>query len=326
MSETLLTCLEDPAQLWARRVCLDPVSKDLRGEMRLLDRERQECDDRCLTLKTDHVLKLEVLSHERCDSEVGRRLDGTLFVRRLVTALAGGTGEGRGLHTGAFRWVGDGVLVEGRLSGMTNVGTHREPAFRDCQVCHDPGYMEGRLCGRVLRSKDEKLVGCEVTAAYRLRFEHSEGFEDTRVEGTLEGLVVCSCGKDGGCLDLASFPVGSHANPWTVGGHTFTVSDHTGTPTASTEVLTWGTTTGLNAGYHTRIDLGAPATTGIDITLAHFASPATVTALDGTGAVVDVATMTVAGSPETLHLSGAITTLVVEPPNDETLILQVCVR
>ncbi len=324
MSEVLTTCLEDPRQLWTQRVCLDPVSKNLRGELRLLDRERQECGDRCLTLKTDHMLKLEVMSHERCDSETGRRLDGTLFVRRLVTALSGGTGEGRGLHTGAFRWVGDGVLVEGTLSGMTNVGTHREPVFRDCQECHDPGYMEGRLCGRVLRSKDERLVGCRVTAAYRLRFDPSEGFQDTGVEGTLEGLVVCACGG-GECLNLASFPPASHPNPWTVGGHTFTVSDHTGTPTPDANVVTWGGTTGLNAGFGTRIDLGTPATTGVDLTLVHFASPATVTAYDASGTAVDTETMTVGGTPETLHLTGAITTLVVTPPNDETLILEVCV-
>jgi hypothetical protein len=32
---------------------------------------RQECEEpRCLTLKTDHLLKLEVHSHEPCDSEL----------------------------------------------------------------------------------------------------------------------------------------------------------------------------------------------------------------------------------------------------------------
>jgi hypothetical protein len=319
----LLMCLEDPPQLWKQRVCLEAVSKNLRGDLRLLDRERQECGDRCLTLKTDHMLKLEVSTHERCDSDVGRQLDGTLFVRRLITALADGRPEGRGLHTGAFRWVGAGVLVEGRMSGMTNVGTHRAPPFAECQVCDERGYMEGRLCGRILRSGDERLVGCTVTAAYRLRFDPGEA-GDSSVEGTLEGLVVCACGA-GACLNLASFPAGAHANPWSVGGHTFAVSDHTGAPTASADVVTWGGSTGLNASYSTKIELAAPSTSGVDITLVHFASPATVTAYDAAGTVVDAATMTVAGAPETLHLTGAIATVVVAPPNNETLILEICV-
>lgn len=323
---TLQTCLDDPRTIWKERVCLEPVSKDLRGELKLLDREREECGGpRCLTLKTDHLLKVDLRSHEPCDSRLGQLLDGTLLVRRLITALADGTGEGRGMHAGDFRWFGDGFRIEGRLAGMTNVGTHREPVFRDCQTCHDPGYMEGRLCGRVVRAKDENLVGCQVTAAYRLRFDPSQGFKDTGVQGTLEGLVVCRCGgRDGGCLELSSFPEGSHANPWAVGGYTFDVRDYSGAPTPTVDVLSMGAETGLNVSYETKIELATPTTTGLDITVVHYASPATVTAYDGSGSVVDSATMSVAGTPETLHLTGAIATLLVAAPNNETLILEIC--
>lgn len=322
---TLQPCLEDPRTLWEERVCLEPVSKDLRGELKLLDRERQECDEpRCLTLKTDHLLRVDLRSHEPCDSKLGQLLDGTLLVRRLITALADGTGQGRGLHAGDFRWFGDGFRIEGRLAGMTNVGTHREPAFRDCQQCHDPGYMEGRLCGRVVRAKEEHLVGCQVTAAYRLRFDPSEGFEDSGVEGTLEGLVVCRCGG-GACVELSTFPQGSHANPWTVPGYTFDVRDHTGTPTPTVDVQSMGgAEVGVNVSYETKIELATPTTSGLDITLVHYASPAVVTAFDSSGAVVDSATMVISGTPETLHLSGAIATLVVAAPNNETLILEIC--
>ena len=325
MSDRTFGCLDDPRALWNRRVCLSPVSKNLRGELRLLERERQDCEElRCRTLKTDHLLRVDVTAHEPCDSEVGGLLDGELFVRRLISALSDGTGEGRGLHTGEFRWVGAGALVEGSLSGMTNVGTHREPVFDPCQPCHAPGYMEGRLCGRIVRAKDDRLVGCAVTAAYRIRFDPSEGFQSTGVEGTLEGLVVCPCDKDD-CLDLTGFPEGSHANPWVIGGHTFHVRDHTGTTMPSADVVTWGGSNGLNAGWDTKVTLGAPAG-NVDITLVHFASAATVTAYDAGANAVDSATMTVAGAPETLHLAGAgITTLVVKAPQDETLILEVCV-
>ena len=322
----VLACLEDPRQLWTREVCLAAVSKNLRGDLRLLDREREECEKpECRTLKTDHGLKVEVRSHEPCDSEAGRQLDGTLFVRRLIHALADGTGEGRGLHTGAFRWVGAQVAIEGRMSGVTNVGTHRQPVFQACQECDDRGYMEGRLCGRVVRARDERLVGCEVTAAYRILFDPSEGFQDTGVQGTLEGVLVCACGTDQ-CLDLSSFPVATHANPWTVGGYTVEVRDYTGAPTPTTEVTTWGGYTGLNISFETRIELASAAGAGVDLTLVHFATPATVTGYDTTGALVDSAVMTVAGTPETLSLSGAITTIVVTAPQNETLLLEICAR
>jgi hypothetical protein len=324
MSNHASGCLDDARELWEQRVCLEPVSKDFRGELRLLDRERQECEEpRCLTLKTDHLLKVEVQSHEPCDSELGRLLDGTLVVRRLVHVLADGTGEGRGLHTGEFQWVGNGVRVAGDLSGMTNVGTHRQPVFDPCQECRAPGYMEGRLCGRVVRAEDRRLVGCQVTAAYRLLFDASEGFQDTGVRGTLEGLVVCSCGT-GKCLDFTGFPVGSHANPWSVGGHLFSVVDANGTPTATADVITLGGFTGLHAGFQTKVTLAASAST-VDITLVHFAQPATVTAFDANATAIASATMTIQAAPETLHLAGAdITTLLVNAPGDETLILELC--
>lgn len=317
-------CLDDARRLWNQRVCLEPVSKNLRGELRLLDRERQQCEESdCRTLKTDHMLKVEVHSHEPCDSDVGRLLDGVLFVRRLVSAMSDGTGEGRGLHTGEFRWVGADFRIEGHLSGMTNVGTHREPVFQACQECHAPGHMEGRLCGRIVKAKDKRLVGCQVTAGYRLHFDPSEGFQDTGIEGTLEGLVVCPCAK-GGCVSFTEFPEMSHPNPWTIGGHAFEVRDHTGTPTPTADVVTWGGSTGLNAGFETKIGLAAPAA-GVDITLVHFATAATVTAYDASAVAVDSATMTVAGAPETFHLAGpGIVTLVVVAPQNETLILEVC--
>jgi hypothetical protein len=117
----------------------------------------------------------------------------------------------------------------------------------------------------------------------------------------------------------------AHANPWTVSGHTFHVLDHTGTPTATADVVTWGGVTGLNASFQTRISLPAPTTT-VDITLAHFSTPATVTALDAGGTTIDVETMSVGGGiPQTLQLTGGtIETLIVEAPQNETLILEIC--
>jgi hypothetical protein len=318
-------CLDDARRLWDERVCLRPVSKDVRGDLRLWHRELQTCDDEdCRTLKTDHGLKLEVHAHEPCDSRASGLLDGVLVVRRLVTAFVDGSGENRGVHTGAFDWVGSDARVRGTLSGTTNVGTHREPAFDPCQECHASGYMEGRLCGRIVKARDDRLRGCRVAASYRLRFDPSQGATDSAVTGTIEGLIVCACDTQE-CVDLTGFPVMSHANPWVVGSLTFLVHDFSGAPTATADVVTWGAFTGLNAGFETRIALASPAEE-VDVTLVHFAAPATVVALDGAGGVVDTETMTAAGGvAETLHLSGGgIEALTVTAPQDETLILQIC--
>ena len=319
-------CLEDPRELWEKRICLAEISKDARGELRLLDRELEVCEERdCRTLKTDHMLKVEVVAHHPCDSAVSAPLDGVLYVRRLITAFLDGSGENRGLHTGVFMWAGASARVEGTLSGVTNVGTHRQPVFDPCQECRAPGFMEGRLCGRIVKAEDDRLVGCNVTAAYRFRFDASQGGQDTAIAGTIEGLVVCPCKKDN-CLDLTGFPAMAHPNPWRDDRYTFQVFDHTGTLTATADVVTWGAFTGLNASFRTQIFVSPSAS--VDITLVHFAAPATVTALDGDGTTLDTATMSVAaGAPETLHLSGVtIESLELKAPSNETLILEVCAQ
>jgi hypothetical protein len=167
-------------------------------------------------------------------------------------------------------------------------------------------------------------MDCNVVGSYRFLFDASEGGQDTGISGTIEALVLCPCAKRS-CVEFSRFPVMAHTNPWTVSGHTFTVLDHTGTPTATADVVTGGGVTGLNAGFQTRIALAGP-TSSADITLVHFAAGATVTALDGGGATVDVDTMSAAGGvPETLQLSGsAIESLIVEAPSNETLIIELC--
>ncbi|MGH1493405.1 MAG: hypothetical protein ACRBK7_29075 [Acidimicrobiales bacterium] len=319
--------LDDARRLWKERLCLEPVSKNMKGRLELLNRERQECEKpKCLTLKTDHLLRLEVESNEPCDSEIGKELDGRLAIRELVHALHDGTGLGRGPHTGQFVWVGNSIEVRGEMSGMTNVGTHREPVFDPCQKCHNPGVMEGRLCGRITRSKYPELIGCRVVAAYRLRFDPSEGFQDTQVEGTLEGVVVCTC-EEGKCIDFTTFPEGVHSNAWDVNGCRFHVLDHSGAPTPNTEVTAMGGgVSGLNAGYLTRIALPAPATT-VRITVINYSTPPTIIALDSGGLQVDSALVAAAGVPETIELNAAeINEVHVRSPQNETLILEFCVE
>ena len=190
------TCHASPAELLAAEVFLFELSKDLEGELSEPEGRMHVCpEDDCRTLTTDQELELRLNSHD-CDSEVGRLFDGRLRSPDLVTLYVDGDGNRRGMHTGTFTWRSSAGLVQGTLSGLTNEGTHRPPAFGECQKCGDTGVMEGRLCGRLLRAAEPRLAGAEVVAAYRLRFDSSREGGRGGVRGTLEGLVVRACAPE----------------------------------------------------------------------------------------------------------------------------------
>jgi hypothetical protein len=188
-------CPDAPQHILRRKVCLNAASKDVKGRLKLLNGERQHCDESgCKTLKTVHGLKVQVRRHAPCDSKAARPLDGTLVVEKLATVFEQ-TGFGRGMHAGDFVLQGRlGVVVRGRLSGMTNVGTHRRPHLEGCQKCRAPGMMEGRLCGRIEEAKDPALKGCDVFGTYRLRFEPTADGGSGTIVGAFEGVIVCPCG------------------------------------------------------------------------------------------------------------------------------------
>jgi hypothetical protein len=187
-------CLDDPATILQKEWCLSALSKDLTGDLKLGDSKAHQCHTPpCKTLKTVHVLKLKVVGHAPCDSAPAKALDGALTVDRLVTVFDQ-DGQHRGFHAGDFTWSGAGGLqVTGRMSGVTNAGTHRLPAFKDCQKCDDRGVMEGRICGQIVSPNNPPLNGCQVMAAYRIRFDTSATGGTGAVSGTLEGVIICSC-------------------------------------------------------------------------------------------------------------------------------------
>lgn len=187
-------CPDDPPTMLRQTVCLAALSKDLQGRLRLRSSKRQACRvPECVTLKVVHQLLLKPTPHRPCDSPAAKAFDGPIEVARLVTVFDQ-DGNHRGFHAGDFTWSGSGGLkVAGRLSGVTNVGTHRAPAFRTCQRCSELGVMEGRLCGQVVQTRDPALKGCQVIAAYRLRFDPSRQGGSGAVRGTLEGVIVCPC-------------------------------------------------------------------------------------------------------------------------------------
>ena len=188
------TCFDEPLKLYRTTLCLSALSKNMEGRLDLRDRDVQRCGEpECKTLKTLHGLELEVGSHKPCDSKLGARLNGRLIVKEFVTAFEDADGEKRGVHAGDFVWEGPGVRVEGRMSGITNAGTHRDPVFDPCQKCHDPGYIEGRLCGSVTASRSPDLEGCYVVGTYRFKYDPSSGGGEGGIVGTFEGSLLCPC-------------------------------------------------------------------------------------------------------------------------------------
>jgi hypothetical protein len=188
-------CAEGSRDILEREICLSALSKNLKGELRPLQHERERCAKlRCVTLKTIHFLQLKVNTNQPCDSQTGRLLDGVLSVRNLATAFEGGDGTRRGVHEGDFIWKGSAITAVGTLSGITNAGTHREPIFKPCQTCDAKGFMEGRFCGTIRKAARRQLVGCQVIGTYRFHFDpnRTEGGQGG-IGGTLEGEIVCAC-------------------------------------------------------------------------------------------------------------------------------------
>ena len=310
-----------------RIVCLSELSKDIEGELRLVEAEREKCPDlNCVTLETVHQLDLKVVAHD-CDSEAGKLLDGRLNSGQLVHKYKDGDGNRRGVHEGPFRWRGVGALAVGTLQGITNAGTHRPPAFKECQRCDDRGVMEGMLLGTIIRAKDRRLVGCEVRAAYRLRFDPSSDGGSGGVRGTLEGAIVCDCPRQPPrtCIDLSALP-GAGPNPRIVQGVGFTVYDFSGAPVLNTQIRTMGSGfTGLDVGFTTEVKLPVPCT-AVEATLVTFAQPAQLEAFEADGTSAGAVSMTVGqGVAETLRITGtAIDRAVITAKQNETLLLRFC--
>jgi hypothetical protein len=188
-------CKPGSRDLLERTVCLSALSKNLKGELRPLQHERERCAKlRCVTLKTLHFVRLKVNTNRPCDSRTGVLMDGELTIRDLATAFEGGDGTKRGVHEGNFIWKGRSLVAVGTLSGITNAGTHRKPPFDACQTCDAKGFMEGRFCGTIQKSERPQLRGCQVTGTYRFHFKptRAEGGQGG-IAGTMEGDIVCPC-------------------------------------------------------------------------------------------------------------------------------------
>jgi hypothetical protein len=184
-------CFDDPKAILEKEFCLSAVSKDLKGDLKLGDPREHKCSQpECKTIRTVNFMKVKVVA-TLCDSPAARPLNGTLTVD-LITAYDT-DGNHRGFHAGDFTLAGAaGLIVKGRMSGVTNEGSHRLP-IKSCQKCGDIGIMEGRLCGAVVDPGKSRLRDCQVIAAYRIKFDPSIVGAKGVAVGTLEGVLICPC-------------------------------------------------------------------------------------------------------------------------------------
>ena len=187
-------CWDDPQKVYEQPACLFALSKNLRGNLEVQDRQNRGCDEpTCSSLRWMTTLDAE-LSTFACDHPEVVSLDGRLQVRRLAFAFAGAESAYRGLHSGDFEWrTPVGLITRGRMSGTVNAGTHRGPVFPSCEQCHEPGFLLGRLCGRIVEAPPThgQLLGAYVLASYRISFDVGGG---GTIHGTLEGAVTQTCG------------------------------------------------------------------------------------------------------------------------------------
>ncbi len=186
-------CLDDPATIFKQKMCVNAVSKNFKGTIKLIQKDEQKCaKPECRTLKTIHVLKTSGGSNSPCDSKLGKLLTGGLSIERLVTAFDQ-DGTGRGFHAGDFVWKTASFTLEGRISGVTNAGTHRLPIFKDCQPCNARGFMEGRICGQIVETNKPELKGCHLIGTYRMQFDPTATGPSGAGAGTIEAVLVCPC-------------------------------------------------------------------------------------------------------------------------------------
>jgi hypothetical protein len=321
-----IDCGFGPDDLRRETVCLAAVSKDAEGELLAIDAERKDCPEQdCRSLATLHAIKARITAHD-CDSEKSKALlDGVLVVRQLATVFADGSGLERGVHAGDFLWRGAGVVVQGRLQGITNAGLNRKPLKQACEECRMPGVMIGRLCGAVVRSADPTLMGALVTAVYRFEYDpNDEGGAGTLL-GVVEGALMQVCSPRSACVDFSLLATGP--NPRVEQGHTFEVFDQNGAPVPRTDILRWGAITGMQVAFRTTVDLAAPAD-AVRLTFGIFARPGVVSAFDASGGLITQ--VPIAGPqnvPVQVVVPGpGIARLEIDCPSDEHLLVELCVE
>jgi hypothetical protein len=192
----MATCFDDPTRVFEDSICVLSVSKDLKGELRPPKHRAHDCTDhQCKSFQTIGEMKATIHTDPPCDSERARMLDGTLVVRNWATAYDTDI-KLRGVHAGDFTWLGRGIELSGRMSGITNAGILRAPVFQPAaETCLEPRVMVGRMCGSVVKAPEglAYLEHANIVAVYRFLLVDPHPNTPTAFKGTLEGALIPSC-------------------------------------------------------------------------------------------------------------------------------------
>jgi hypothetical protein len=179
--------------------CLHDVSKDLNGQMLVLDSVLKSCaNPGCepLTLVQHVVLRV---GSAQCDSTLfGAVLDGSMRIGDLTTVFTGPGEHLRGMHAGNFYWkLNGGGAIWGTVEGITNAGTARPPIFPKCQGCEDcrqDGLLTGKLFATGSGVPGIPVPDFNVEAVYRLSWDPMANVGgDAPAVGTLEGVLIMPC-------------------------------------------------------------------------------------------------------------------------------------
>jgi hypothetical protein len=187
----------DARTLISNSYCLQEISKDLQGEVTVLDRIQKTCGNpTCDTLTLIQHVHL-VQNPAQCDSELGRVLNGEIQVLNLTTVFTGLQEILRGVHAADFYWKpsAGGSIGPGTLQGITNAGIVRPPAARqECERCLEVGILTGHLFAPGTRVPGIPVPDFYVDAVYRLAWDPIAQVRQTApVRGTLEGVILMPC-------------------------------------------------------------------------------------------------------------------------------------
>lgn len=128
------------------------------------------------------------------------------------------------------------------------------------------------------------------------------------------------------CIDFSAMGAGTTlTNPTVQQGTSFQVFDESGA-VGQIQISAMGGSVGMDVGRTTLVYLSVPART-VELTLVHFATAASVQAVDVAGVAAGAATMSEdEGEPQTLRIASAtpIERLYIEAPQAETLLIRLC--
>lgn len=126
------------------------------------------------------------------------------------------------------------------------------------------------------------------------------------------------------CIDFTMSSPSLGPNPRQAGSMTLEVFGYQGGSHTHTRIDDWGGFKGLNCGHRLEINFSRPCTV-VEVTLVHFVMPARVTGINTDGSSVGPVSMTVGQmTPESLVLRGSLSSLIIEAPQNETLLQQIC--